>query len=430
MKNTLLPSLLALCLINLAVGAHGAGKLLIVGGGLSDDTHAIHQAFLDALPSPDSKVAIVPLASSNPVRSANSFKKELLLLGAESNNIRVLRLAMVDDKSTAADESLWAKNAWNLTLAAELQEVDGFWFVGGDQMRIIEALQPQPNEVSPVLKTLRLRLQDGAVIGGTSAGAAIMSQPMVAAGDSFSALTLPAAKHYSGLESQEQGQLYLHHGLGFFPYGIIDQHFDRKARLGRLARTLAQTQTSIGYGVDEDTAMLVDLDNHQFEVVGHGNVTVLDSANADFSEQPFSAHNLQLSVLGSGDRFDLQKRQLLPTEAQATIGKEYADDHPVQGAGLALPNARLSQLLGYQLLDNAGATQIDRYSFDASGAAVRYRFRQQKNSQGYWRTVGSADLYGISQVAFDIEPVNIKIIEPPATDAIRIKTPSREVIKP
>lgn len=397
-------------LLMLSVNSLAAGKLLIVGGALGDDTQDVFDAFLSSVPADRPHIAIIPLASSSPQSSPEKFKRALIRYGADEANIRILPLAVTDDKHTALDERQWADNGWNQSLAKSLTDVGGFWFVGGDQMRIVEALLPEAGKPSPVLTALRQQLQQGAVIGGTSAGAAMMSQPMIAAGDSFSALTLASASEYSGTESQEQGNLFLHHGLGFFPYGMIDQHFDRKSRLGRLVRTLADVSHNTGYGVDEDTGMLVDLATHQFTVVGKGNVTVLNRVNGHFSHNPFTAKNIRLSVLSNGDRFDLQQQALVQPAGDLTVGHEYASEPPHQGAGLALANTRLNQLLGYQLVDNAEAEEIRRYNFVENGTGFMYRFRQVDDSRGYWSAAnGSVDRYSIDGVMLDIEPVRIEI---------------------
>ncbi|WP_439135272.1 cyanophycinase [Pseudomaricurvus sp.] len=386
------------------------GKLLIVGGALSGETADIYQHFLQAIPEHFPDIAIVPLASSSPARSAENFKNLLVRYGATEDRIHILPLAVKDDTETETDESLWIKNASDQSLANTLKSVGGFWFVGGDQMRIVTALMPRDNQPTPVLKTLREQLNKGAIVGGTSAGAAIMSDIMIAAGDSFSALTLPTVKQYEGTESQEQGQLYVHHGLGFFPYGIVDQHFDRKARLGRLARTLAISNTDLGVGIDENTGLLVDLATDEVTVLGSGAVSILDASQAQFSEQPFSATNLNLSLLTPGDRYNLIELSLLHTNGSPTVGHEYAAEAPHQGAGLALANGRLEQLLSYQLLDNANSTEIKRYNFIETGEGFMYRFKQTKNSRGFWSANdGSMDKYTIENVMFEIEPVQVQI---------------------
>ena len=411
LSRSLLTTMLSL-LLTLAGSTTQAQKLLVVGGALSSENTDVIGTFIKHRAKHQSDIAIVPLASSSPVKSANSFRDALVLAGANEQQIRILPLAVTDDSSTDFDERQWASNSNDQALADSLKNVGAFWFVGGDQMRIVKALRPERRSTA-VLSAIYQQWEKGAVIGGTSAGAAMMSEIMIAAGDSFNAVTQPIAENYSGTESQEQGLLYLHHGLGLFKDGVIDQHFDRKARLGRLVKTLAHTQSEFGYGVDEDTGMLLDLKASTLTVVGSGNITIVDARTARFDEQPFTAEKLQLSVLSSGDQWSLQHADLVYTPGKPTIGREYASEAPHQGAGLALANARLNQLLGYQLLDNSGSQEIRRYSFVESGSGFLYRFRQTSDSRGYWAArQGSVDSYTAINVAFDLLPVTVQVQMP------------------
>ena len=61
---------------------------------------------------------------------------------------------------------------------------------------------------------------DGAVLGGTSAGAAIMSDVMLAGGGSLDTLSRGFTDTYDGLVQQEGGPAYLERGLDFFRCGI------------------------------------------------------------------------------------------------------------------------------------------------------------------------------------------------------------------
>ena len=237
-----------------------------------------------------------------------------------------------------------------------------------------------------------------------------MSEPMIAAGDSFSALTQPQSDKYYGMETQEKGQLYLHQGIGFFPYGLVDQHFDRKARLGRLVRALALKKIENGYAVDEDTAMLVDLSKHTLQAVGKGNLTVLNASNAIIKQDPFNIKNATLSVLSNNDIWDIKKNQLL-NDVATTKGKEYYAEDANQGAGLALANGRLAQLLGYELMDNKNTQEVRRYSFLENGQGILYRFKQNDESQGYWRANGTLDQYTVTHIQMDIEPVTVTITQ-------------------
>ena len=118
---------------------------------------------------------------------------------------------------------------------------------GGDQARITGILKDTEIDTA-----IRKRFSEGLVIGGTSAGAAVMPDVMIVEGDSE---TNPR------MEIVELGP-----GMGFLPGVVIDQHFSQRGRLGRLISALAQQPAVLGFGIDENTAMIVA--NDTFEVIG------------------------------------------------------------------------------------------------------------------------------------------------------------------
>ncbi len=387
------------------------GKLLIVGGALSADNESVYRAFIDHLPSKQSQIAIIPVASGKPVKNADTFKENLMRYGFSQDKIAVVPLAVKDDPTTEYNEKLWSENANNPKIIEALEHADGFWFVGGDQMRIVDSLRSHPKRPSKLLTLLQKKLHLGAIIGGTSAGAAMMSDPMIAAGDSFATLTQKPAKHYKGMASQNHGRLYLHHGLGFFPYGLVDQHFDRKGRLGRLVRALTETDVVMGFGVDEDTGMLVELATGNVSVVGSGNVVIVDTKNALTKRMPFLIRDASISVLSPSDQYNLENQRVsIQGKASSTIGNEYSNSDIYQGAGMALGNQRLAQLLGYELIDNAASKEVKRYSFIETGDGFVYHFRQTEKSNGFWRYIsGTKEQYTIVNVELDIQPVQVNI---------------------
>jgi hypothetical protein len=75
---------------------------------------------------------------------------------------------------------------------------------------------------------------------------------------------------------------------------------------------------------------------------------------------------------------------------------------------MALANPLLDQLLGYDLLDNASSTQLQRYSFDESGRLLIYTFTETGSSEGFLQSAGASDRYSVSRVRFDIRKGNIE----------------------
>lgn len=284
------------------------GTLVIVGGGLESDNRAIFEAFVKALPD-QGKVVIIPAASASPVSSAHGFSADLKRYGIGDERVAVFPLAVRDDESTPdVDESTWRDSAWDSALVSALGEPAGFWFTGGDQIRIMEAMTRDQSEASPLLELIRERLAAGAVVGGTSAGAAIMGRHMIAGGYSPTALLEPLIRNYKSSDKVEEGRLLLTAGAAFLPEGLIDQHFVSRPRLGRLIRALAETGECFGYGIGEDTAMVVDLDTRQATVLGNGVVTLVDVSNAETGfDTNVPAQGVAITYAAAGARFQLKQ---------------------------------------------------------------------------------------------------------------------------
>jgi cyanophycinase len=177
-----------------------------------------------------------------------------------------------------------------------LEEASGIFFTGGNQLRLSTLLGG-----TPVAKLIRTRNAHGVAVGGTSAGASILSEHMIAFGDEGSAVI--------------SGSVRLAPGLGLTNRFIIDQHFRQRDRLGRLITALAYNPFAVGIGLDEDTAAFVGPDD-TIEVEGSGGVTVVDAADVSFSSvsevgegQPLCVLGLKLHILVAGATFDLHTRQ-------------------------------------------------------------------------------------------------------------------------
>jgi cyanophycinase len=398
-----------------AASAIERGTLVIAGGAVSADSADIFQAFITHMPPGADRIAIIPAASGVPAESAAAFIEALGRYGVAADRIDIIALAVEDDPSTdAIDESTWKGNAANPAEIARIERAGAIWFTGGDQARITAALLNADGSDTAMLTAVRARLAAGAVVGGTSAGAAIMSPTMIARGDSLTALTEPVATS-SDTSRMDGGALVLAKGLGFLPGAVTDQHFDRKARLGRLARalTLAPKDQRIGFGVDENTALVVDLDARRASVAGEGSVTVLDarSVRATGEATPFAAEGFTVSVFNAGDTLDMATLSLTPAPFKVTTrGKEYYDHTPIDGGGMAVPNPMLEEALGVDLVDNSVATSLTRVSFTQAGAGVSYIFAETPESTGWQGAAPDGRTrYTISSVRFAIAPVDVKI---------------------
>jgi cyanophycinase len=187
-----------------------------------------------------------------------------------------------------------------------IETATGIFFTGGNQLRLTALLGG-----TPVAQLIRKRNASGVTVGGTSAGASILSEHMIAFGDEGSSVI--------------SGSVRLAPGLGLTNRFVIDQHFRQRDRLGRLITALAYNPFAVGIGLDEDTAVFLGPDE-TLEVEGSGGVTVVDASEVTFSSmdsvsegQPVCILGLKVHILAAGATFNLSSRvasarSLLPSK--------------------------------------------------------------------------------------------------------------------
>ncbi|MEM0486578.1 MAG: cyanophycinase [Sulfolobales archaeon] len=241
------------------------GTLVIMGGRTFDE------AFLEVLRATGRekpRVGIIPTASSTPEETGREYVEMIKGYGAEGVLIDIT-------------ERNCAKTAYEQQYVELVKSLDAVFFTGGDQNRITKCLLPggSPTPVLEALWNLYLR---GGVISGNSAGAAIMSDPMIGGG--------------------MDERVIVTRGLGFLMYGqvIVDQHFLARGRVLRLIEALIQTGIRLGIGIDEGAA-LVCFGNFTCRVIGSAPVVVFVYEGYNGTHHIFS-----LSYLTPGDSIDLK----------------------------------------------------------------------------------------------------------------------------
>ena len=259
------------------------GHLFIVGGG--DWPDGMMNRFVDlAGRFGTGRIVILPMASSVPEESA----------AEETDGFRKLGAKDVVTHMLTREQALLPESA------ALLDGAGGVFFSGGDQARLTAVLLD-----TPVHKKLLELYEQGAVIGGTSAGAAVMSEVMIT-GDE---VRKPEAGHE--FETIQAANVITQRGFGFVRKAVIDQHFVTRKRHNRLISLLAEHPDLLGVAIDESTAVLVRPDE-TFEVVGVKQVVVYDPANARFRILPnanIAFTGLVMHALVAGDTFDLTTRK-------------------------------------------------------------------------------------------------------------------------
>jgi cyanophycinase len=286
MKQSVVPVLLSVllalassCAGPLAETAQGPeGYLFIVGGGERDEPLMRRYVEL-AKKFSAGRIVVFTMASGVPLEVGPELVAELRSLGA----------------SDAVFHQLTREEAMAPSSAALLDGAGGVWFAGGDQSRLTAALLD-----TPLHARLGELYRSGGVIGGTSAGAAVMSEVMITGDEKRQ----PAeGREWSTVEADNVATA---RGFGFFPGVIVDQHFAARRRHNRLISLVLESPSLIGLGIDESTAVLVRPDG-LCEVLGESQVFVYDARTASTTRTPagrLGARGMALHVLVAGDVYD------------------------------------------------------------------------------------------------------------------------------
>lgn len=264
-------------------------RLLVIGGAerCHPDGTEILRRFVDLAGGAAAELIVIATASAEPAVLEAEYAALFTRLGA--GRVRALRL----ESRTQANEA-----AVDATLAG----ATGVFFTGGDQLRITTVLGGTRAD-----SALQRLVRAGAIVlGGTSAGAAMMSGTMILGGDG-PGVTRAGVRTGPGLE--------------FLPGVLIDMHFAERGRLNRLLSAVARYPHELGLGIDENTAILAQGDS--FEVLGAGAVTVVDAgAAADIrvpADGPIALTGARVHVLPAGCRFELSGRR--PSLVDGTAGE-------------------------------------------------------------------------------------------------------------
>lgn len=262
------------------------GYIIPIGGGEDRVKEMqIHRKFVELSGGADADIVVIPTASMLE-ETGPDYNRIFSDLGA--GKVEFLPISRRADCD-------------NPDFAEMLDHATGIFMTGGNQLRLSAILGG-----TLVAQKIRRRNAEGVPIAGTSAGASIMSEHMIAGGSSNSG---PA-----------EGNITLAPGMGLTNAVIIDQHFTQRNRLGRLLTASSYNPFLIGLGIDEDTAAFIGPDN-VLEVVGSGTVTIVDANHLTHSSmwdaregEAISLLGLRLDVLGEGCRYDLNERIAYPPD--------------------------------------------------------------------------------------------------------------------
>jgi cyanophycinase len=264
-----------------AQGGAPRGYLFIVGGG--PQSAEMVQRFVNLAGGKKAKIVVFAMASSDGKESGEEKAVDLRKLGADAHAYYINH----DEANTDS-------------MQTNMNGVTGVWFGGGDQVLLTKALLG-----TRVEKAIHDRYRAGAVVGGTSAGAAVMSNPMLTGEERHPGGVRPpsdSAEHYMTI-ARDNTELVP--GFGMIKGVLIDQHFVRRRRHNRFISAVLDTPPHLGVGIDESTALIVHPDGH-WTVMGESAASVYDARHAKLTPAGapvLGESGLILSVLPSGSSY-------------------------------------------------------------------------------------------------------------------------------
>jgi cyanophycinase len=267
-----------------------SGTLVALGGG-SENVELI-QEVLELARGRDSRVLILNTASSNPAQSGAAYERFF------QQRLGVKRAAVLP--------LLSRDQAYDPAMLSLIGEADLIYATGGNQIRLAQVIQG-----TPAHGALLSAWQRGVVLAGTSAGAMVWGPTYITSGLSASALR----------RGISPGSLELRDGLGLLPDVLVDTHFGREGRLGRLLVASAHSPGVWGLGVDEGTAAVVTSEG--VRVFGEGRVSLLDFSRAQVKRPlrpPISMRDVEMHILGAGEslRWRRDENERVPMLAPPT----------------------------------------------------------------------------------------------------------------
>jgi cyanophycinase len=250
--------------------------LIAIGGneGKSGDMAVLKRVLAEAPENP--RVLVITTATGYPEEVAQDYRNSFAELGVTCDAEHISTREMANDPA----------------MAAKVQNADVIFFSGGDQSRLARVLNN-----TDVLQAVRERHEAGAVVAGTSAGAAIMSSLMITGGNAERAMV--------------KGEVETGEGFGLVPAAVIDTHFMNRGRLKRLFSITAAAPEKTGIGLDEDTGIIVRAGG-EIEVIGSGAVTLVDAKDLNGNNiskiadgEEIRAEGFRVTTRKAGDIFRL-----------------------------------------------------------------------------------------------------------------------------
>ncbi|HZS57761.1 MAG TPA: cyanophycinase [Gemmatimonadaceae bacterium] len=269
-------------LILLLLAVHPKGTLFIVGGG--PQPPALVKHFVELAGGTHARIVVFGMASSDGVTTGVEKAQELHSYGAEAFNLFITPAEANTD-----------------SVIRQLSTITGVWFSGGDQVKLMAALRG-----TRVDSLIHAKYRAGAVIAGTSAGAAVMSTPMITGDERRRGGDRPPTDSNDIFMTIARGNIVTASGFGLIEGAVVDQHFIRRRRNNRLLSVVLEGPVHLGVGIDESTALIVHPDG-RWSVEGASAAVIYDARHARINASDataLGAAGVVVDVLPAGSTFD------------------------------------------------------------------------------------------------------------------------------
>lgn len=370
------------------------GSLVIIGGANESDNAELYNRMIElAGGKDDAIIGIFPTASGS-MSSSHEMKKDFEDYGVPADQVRIIEIT----------EKNYAEKVNNDEVVAQISECTAFFFVGGDQARITKAFYNPDGSNTKALDAVWEVYNDGGLVAGTSAGAAIMSKTMIQNATSLEALQLGVTY------DESKPGLWVTKGLGFFDGGIVDQHFSKRGRIGRLVVALVHEKVNYGFGIDENSAMVVT--GNDIQVIGESGMILVDASKAKLDKKGVYT-GLVVSYIEKGDKYNYVTKEFTLDESKALIpkGKEYYEGNELNTNIFGLDAAKNALLddLADNTADKAQGMAFVLGDKKDKGTGVSVVFSKNKDTKGYYDATEYAS--SILNVNMEIIPIEVQIKE-------------------
>ncbi len=291
--------------------SHPKGKLIAIGGAEDKGTNletgeiyrnnlnffelGILRKVMEEAGGASARIEVITTASMIPYEVGENYLNAFGKIGC--TNVGVMHIRTRQD-------------AMNKDYIERIRQCDCVMFSGGNQLRLSAT-----DGGTEFLSILKKRYQEeDFVVAGTSAGAMAMSNTMIYEGNATRA--------------HLKGEVKITTGLGFINSIIIDSHFEKRGRFGRLSQAVATNPGCIGIGLGEDTGMLIT-EGNRMEAIGSGLVIIIDGHDilhsniADIPDgNPISLENLKVHFCEKGNGYMIRERKFIPEASEGAVIKK------------------------------------------------------------------------------------------------------------